>query len=59
MVSPGTNLVKNHESLSITSESQFKNTVSPTLKNLMVAPFCIQTANLETDAEKKLFTTVY
>ena len=52
MVSPGTNLVKNHESLSITSESQFKNTVSPKLKNLMVAPFCIQTANLETDAEK-------
>ena len=35
MVSPGTHLVKNHESLFITNESQFKK----------------QTVNLETDAK--------
>ena len=52
IVSPGTNLGKNHESLSITSESQFKKTRSPKLKNLMLVLFCIQTANLETDAAK-------
>ena len=59
MVSPGTHLVKNHESLSITCESQFKNTRSPKLKkkNLMVAPFCIQTANVETGA-KTLYYSV-
>ena len=59
MVSPGTHLVKNHESLSITSESQFKNTRSPKpkKKNLMVAPLCIQTANLETGA-KTLYYSV-
>ena len=34
MVSPGTHLVKNHESLAITNESQFKKTGSPTLKIL-------------------------
>ena len=49
MVSPGTHLVKNHGSLSITSESQLKNTRSPKLKDLMLAPFCIQTLNLEID----------
>ena len=36
MVSPGTHLVKNHESLFITNESQFKKK---------------QTVNLETDAK--------
>ena len=39
MVSPGTNLVKNHESLSITSESQFKNTRSPKLKKFNACTF--------------------
>ena len=34
MVSPGTHLVKNHESLSITNESQLKYTRSPELKIL-------------------------
>ena len=32
MVSPGTHLVKNHELLSITNESQFKKTRNPKLK---------------------------
>ena len=49
MVSPGTHLVKNHESLSITNESQFKKTRSSKLK--MLEPFCDQTVNLETDAK--------
>ena len=39
MVSPGTHLVKNHESLSITSGSQFKDTRSPKLKNLIACTF--------------------
>ena len=34
MVSPGTHLVKNHESLSITNESQLKKTGLPKLKIL-------------------------
>ena len=38
MVSPGTHLVKNYESLSITSESQLKETRSPKLK--MLGPLC-------------------
>ena len=43
MVRPGTHLVKKHESLSITSESQLKKnkTRSPKLK--MLGPFCNQT----------------
>ena len=50
MVSPGTHLVKNHESLlSITNESQFKKTRSPKLKILGL--LCKQTINLETDAK--------
>ena len=36
MVSPGTHLVRNHESLSITNEPQFKKTRSPQLK--MIGP---------------------
>ena len=44
--------MKNHESLSITNESQFKKTRSSKLK--MLEPFCDQTVNLETDA-KTLF----
>ena len=46
MVSPGTHLVKIHESLSITNEFQFKKTRSPKLKMLG-----FQTVNLETDAK--------
>ena len=49
MVSPGTDLVKNHESLTITNESQFKKTRRPKLK--MLGPLCNQTVNLETDAK--------
>ena len=49
MVSPGTHRVKNHESLSITSESRFKKTRSHKLK--MLGPLCNQTVNLETDAK--------
>ena len=49
MVSPETDLVKNHESLSITNESQFKKTRRPTLK--MLGPLCNQIVNLETDAK--------
>ena len=49
-VSPGTDLVKNHESLlSITNESQFKKTRSPKLK--MFGFLWNQTINLETDAK--------
>ena len=49
MVSPGTHLVKNHESLSITNESQFTKTRSSKLK--MLGPLCNQSVNLETDAK--------
>ena len=49
MVSPGTHLVKIHESLSITNDSQFKKTRSPKLK--MLGCLCNQTLNLETDAK--------
>ena len=49
MESPGTHLVKNCESLSITSKSQFKTTRIPKLK--MLGPLCNQTVNLETNAK--------
>ena len=52
MVSPETHLVKNHESLSITNESQFKKTRSSKLK--MLGPLCSQIVQLETNA-----TTLY
>ena len=55
MVSPGTRLVKTHQSLSITNESQFKKSRSPKLK--MLGPLCNQTVKMETDA--KVFITVY
>ena len=45
MVSPGTHLVKNYESLSITSESQLKETRSPKLK--MLGPLCNQTVGTD------------
>ena len=49
MVSPGTHLVKTHESQSITNESQFKKTRSQRLK--MLGPLCNQTVNLNTDSK--------
>ena len=49
LVSPGTHLVKNHESLSITNESQFKQTRIPKLK--ILGPLYNQTINLYTDAK--------
>ena len=52
MLSPGTHLVKNHESLSITNKSQLKETRSRKLKTL--GPLCNQTVNLETDAKTLL-----
>ena len=49
MVSPGTHLVRNHESLSITNDSQFKKTRSPKLK--VLGPLGKQTVILATDAK--------
>ena len=47
MVSPGTHLVKNHESLPITNQSQIKKK-----KGVMLRPLCkLQTVNLDTDAK--------
>ena len=54
MVSPGTHLVKNHESQPRTSESQLKKT-TPKLK--MLRPLCDQTVNLKTDS-KTLYYSV-
>ena len=45
MVSPGTHLVKNHESRPITNPSQIKK------KGVILRPLCNQTVNLETDAK--------
>ena len=56
MVSRGTHLVKNHESLSITNDFQFKKTRSLKLK--MLEPLCRQTVNLRRQMPK-LFITVY
>ena len=49
MVSLGTDLVKNYESLYITNESQFKKTRRPKLK--ILGPLFNQIVNLETDAK--------
>ena len=46
MVSPGTHLVKNHESQTGNNESQLKK-MSPKLK--MLGPLCNQTVNLKSD----------
>ena len=46
---PGNLLVKNHESLSISNESQLKKTGSRKLK--MLGPLCNQTDNVETVAK--------
>ena len=50
MVSPGTHLVKNHESWPITNQSQIEKK-----KGVILRPLCNQTVNLETDA-KTLYT---
>ena len=47
MVSPGSHLVKNHESLSIANESQLKKIQ----KVKMLGPLCNRTVNLKTDAK--------
>ena len=54
MVSPGTHLVKTHQSLSITNESQFKKPRSPKLK--MLGPLRNQTVNMETDAKSLYYS---
>ena len=54
MVSPGTHLVKTHQSLSITNESQLKKSRSPKLK--MLGPLCNQTVNMETDAKSLYYS---
>ena len=56
MVSPETHLAKNHESLSITNESQLKKETSPKLK--MLEPLCNKTVNLKTDSKTLCFSTL-
>ena len=56
MVSPETHLVKNHESLSITNDSQLKKTRSPKLN--MLGPLCNQIVKLETDAKTLYYSLV-
>ena len=56
MVSPETHLVKNHESLSITNESQFKKARRPKLK--MLGLLCSQIVKLETDAKTLYYSLV-
>ena len=59
-VSPGTHLVKTHESLSIPrgfnkpNESQFKKPRSPKLK--MLGPLCNQTVNMKTDVKSLYYS---
>ena len=50
MVSPKTQLVKNHESLYITNESQFKKKKQG-VKVKMLWPLSNQTVNLKTDSK--------
>ena len=52
MVSPGTHLIKNHETMSITNELLLKTTRGHKLK--VLEPSCNQTVNLETD-DKTLY----
>ena len=56
IVSPGTHLVKNHESQSRTNESPFKKKKSQKLK--MLGPLHNQKVHLRTDS-KTLVATVY
>ena len=55
MVSPGTHLVKNHESRSRTNETQLK---KKTLKLKMLEPLCNQTVNLKTDSKTLYYRTL-
>ena len=48
MVSPGSHLVKNHESLSIANESQLKKKIQ---KLKMLGLLCNRTVNLKTDSK--------
>ena len=52
MVSPGTPLVKNHESQSRPNESQFKNNQSE------IGPLCNQTVYLKTDSKTLYYSTL-
>ena len=58
MVSPGTYLVKNHESQSRTNESYsvVKKKMRPNLK--IVQPLCNQTVNLKTDSKTLYYSTL-
>ena len=49
IVSPGTNLVKNHDSQSRTNDSQLKKKLSPKLK--MLGLLCNQTVNLKIESQ--------
>ena len=55
MVSPGTYLVKNHESQSRTNES-YNVVLKKNLK--IVQPLCNQTVNLKTDSETLYYSTL-
>ena len=52
MVSPGTHLVKNHESQSRTNQSQLKKKK----KGAMLGPLCNRTVNLVADAKTLYFS---
>ena len=56
MVSPGTHLVKNHESQSITNESHLKK--QGVLKLKMLRPLCNQIVDLETDAKTLYYSSL-
>ena len=49
IVSPGTDLVKHHDSQSRTNDSQLKKQLSPKLK--MLGPLCSQTVNLKIESK--------
>ena len=51
LVSPGTHLLENDKSLSITIESQFKKKQGSSPKLKILGPLCDQTVNVETDAK--------
>ena len=64
MVSPGTHLLKNRESLSRTNEFQLNKKKNKTKKTWstklnMLGPLCNQTVNLKTDAKTIYYMTVY
>ena len=53
-MSPGTHLVKIHESQSRTNEPQLKNKTGPKLK--MLGTLCNQTVNLKTDSKTRYYS---